>query len=80
MTGARPFEDQGALFGDLDGLFATIDTMPLTPIGEVRLIPTQGGEFTQPAPEPEVSDFDAEHNRPEQLAGRRAMFDSFGWT
>lgn len=30
-------EDQGALFGDLDGLFATIELLPVTPVEQVRL-------------------------------------------
>lgn len=35
---SRPMsEDQGALFGDLDGLFADIEVVPCTPIAEVRL-------------------------------------------
>lgn len=50
MTGARPYEDQGALFGDLDGLFATVELLPITPVADIRLVPTQGGMFTQPAP------------------------------
>lgn len=50
MTGARPYEDQGALFGDLDGLFATVELLPITPVAEIRLVPTQGGMFTEPAP------------------------------
>lgn len=75
-------EDQGALFGDLDGLFATIETVPVTPVDQIRFVrPDELGapdpDDGETMPDPDCTR-DARCLCPDCVTSRRTMFAGLG--